>query len=83
MTPIASSTISKRKINIVAGDAAPTQSLADRASLNTSIQQCIDSPRILGRSTAEKIRAYIRVVMMNRDAEQPHWLPHDESDEVA
>ena len=78
-----STTISKRKINIVAGDAAPTQSLADRASLNTSIQQCIDSPRILGRSTAEKIRAYIRVVMMNRDAEQPHWLPHDESDEVA
>lgn len=78
-----STTISKRKINIVAGDSTPTQSLADRASLNTSIQQCIDSPRILGRSTAEKIRAYIRIVMMNRDAEQPHWLPHDKSDEVA
>ena len=77
-----STTISKRKLtNHDNGDI--TQTLANKASLNTSIQQCIDSPRILGRSTAEKIRAYIRIVMMNRDAEQPHWLPHDKSDEVA
>ena len=69
-----STTISKRKLTHH-NDGDITQTLANKASLNTSIQQCIDSPRILGRSAAEKIKTYIRTVMANKEEEQPHWLP--------
>ena len=71
-----STTISKRKLTHH-GEDAITQTTAEKASLNTSIQQCIDSPRILGRSAAEKIKTYIRTVMANKDEEQPRWLPNE------
>ena len=70
-----STTITKRKRNSVDENGNAVQLKDASESLNTSIQQCIDSPRILGRTTAEKIRSYYNYVKMNEAKEVPHWLP--------
>ena len=43
--------------------------------MNTNIQVCIDSPRILGKTTAEKIKAYCNYLKVNAESEKPRWLP--------
>ena len=70
-----STTITKKKTNKVDDDGNSVQTRADNESLNTSIQQCIDSPRILGRTTAEKIRSYYNYTKVNAAKETPKWLP--------
>lgn len=70
-----STTITKKKINKVDDDGNAIQTRAANESLNTSIQQCIDSPRILGRTTAEKIRSYYNYTKVNATKELPKWLP--------
>lgn len=69
-----STTITKRKRITVDAEGNSTASRDSTESLNTSIQQCIDSPRILGRTTAEKIKAYYNYTKANAEAEKPRWF---------